>query len=33
MLIYMVFYVNNCHMEHFGPIFVPGQNGSKGVVE
>ena len=29
----MVFYINNCHVEHFGPIFVHGQNGSKGVVK
>ena len=25
--------MNNCHLEHFAPIFVRGQNGSEGVVE
>ena len=25
--------INNCHFEHFAPIFDRGQNGSEGVVE
>ena len=25
--------INNCHFEHFAPIFVRGQNGSEGVGE
>ena len=33
MLIYKVFYINNCHLEHFEPIFVLRQNGSEGVIE
>ena len=25
--------IHNCHVEHFAPIFVLGQNGSEGVGE
>ena len=33
MLIYIGVLINNCHWEHFAPIFVRGQNGSEGVVK
>ena len=33
MLINRVFLIDNCHLEHFVPSFVSGQNGSEGVVE
>ena len=33
MLILDGVWINNCHMKHFAPIFVLGQNGSDGVVE
>ena len=33
MLIYRVFQMDNCHLEHFKPFFVRGQIGLEGVVE
>ena len=33
MLINRVFQIYKCHLEHFAPIFVCGQNGSEGVAE
>ena len=33
MLIYRMFKIDNCHLEHFAPILVCGQNGLEGEVE
>ena len=33
LLIYRCFKIDKCHLEHFAPTFVCGQNDSEGVVE